>query len=480
VPTFELSANGKIFEIDAPDQGAAVGAFQKMNGGAAPAALPQPSITDAVTDIPAEIGRTFSSNLDTFKEGANRGTKGPIEGLMSTGKAALAIPGMIASPVTGALRSLIGHPMAQAEHAVGSLIAPEIAAKDDPQKMYQTAAGDVETALSAARPGMARPPVAPVPTVPELKAAARAGYNDPAVAAVEVRQQPVANLSTQIENELATRGFRNRPNQGRPVFEEIRDLVPPQGVASVRVADLHSARKALGQIEKERDTVGQPTSNSAAATIAKRHLDEFLPNIQQADVLAGDAAQASAIMREADANWGAAKRAENVDLQLTRADRQAAKAGMGGNVENAMRQKISSILDNPKRTVGFSDSERQAMESIVRGTRTRNALRVGGKMGVSGGLSGQLAAAAAYGTGGASIPATAVGTIARLLGQRLTAAEGQRLSEMVRSRSPVARGNVGTTAVTHALTRQMPSARSAILYSAIVGALMQPQNQRVR
>jgi hypothetical protein len=466
----------------------------QLNGGKSPISDPallaqlngteQPSITEAVTDIPAEIGRTARANLDTIHstlgQGTQRGTQGPIEGLMSTGKGIMAIPGLIASPITGALRSLIGHPMAQAEHAVGTLINPEVAAKDDPQKMYQTAAGDVETALSAARPGVVRPPTASVPTVPELKAAARAGYNDPAVAAVEVRPQPVANLSTQIENELATRGFRNRPNQGRPVFEEIRDLVPPQGVASVRVADLHSARKALGQIEKERDTVGQPTSNSAAATIAKRHLDDFLPNIQQADVLAGDAAQASTIMREADANWGAAKRAESVDLQLTRADRQAAKSGMGGNIENAMRQKISVLLDNPKRTIGFSAAERQAMEDIVRGTRTRNALRSAGKMGVDGGLSMQLGAAAALGSGGTTIPVTAMGTIARMLGQRATARAGARLSEMVRSRSTLGRGNIGTNAVQQALNPPQPNTRAAIPYSAIVSALMQPQNQRAR
>ena len=64
--------------------------------------------------------------------------------------------------------------------------------------------------------------------------------------------------------------------------------------------------------------------------------------------------------------------------------------------------------------------------------------------------------------------------------QRLTAAEGQRLSEMVRSRSTAARGNIGTTAVSNALTRQAPRARAAIPYSAIVSALMQPQTQRVR
>jgi len=434
-------------------------------------------LSEAVTDIPAEIGRTFKSNLETFKEGGNRAGKGPIEGLMSTGKAALAVPGMIASPITGALRSLIGHPMAQAEHAVGGLIAPEIAAKDDPKKMYETAAGDVETSLLGAKPGIRSVPKAPAPTVAELKASARAGYNNPEVAAVEVSPKPLADLSTKIESDLASQGFRNRPNQGKPVFEEIRDLVPPQGVGSMRVADLHSARKALGEIAKEVDTVGKPTSNAAAATIAKNHLDEFLPNISQADVIAGDAVRASEIMKEADANWRAAKKAEQVDLQLTRAERQAAKSGMGGNIENSMRQKIATILDNPKRTAGFTAAEKQAMEDIVRGTKTRNALRSAGKLGVDGGLSLMLNTGAAIGSGGATIPVTVAGTIARVLGQRATAKAGSSLSEMIRSNSPVGVGNVGSTAVSHALTRQMPKARTVIPYSAIVSALMQPQRQ---
>jgi hypothetical protein len=461
----------------------------QLNGGKSPISDPallaqlngtdQPSITDAVTDIPAEIGRTAGANLDTIKAGiTDRGSKGPIEGLMSTGKALMAIPGLIASPITGAARSLIGHPMAQAQHYLGGLINPEVAAKDDPKKMYEEAAAGVDTAMLAARPGVGRVPTAPVPTVSELKAASRAGYNHPDVAAVEINPQSTALLSTKIESDLAQRGFR--PANEPAVFSAVRELNPPSGVASVKVADIDSARKVLGNIAKERDAVGAQTPRAAAANVAIDHINDYLPNLAPADVIAGDAVRASEILKDAQANWGAAKRAQAVDLQLTRADRQAAKAGMGGNVENAMRQKISAILDNPKRTVGFSDAEKQAMEDIVRGTKTRNALRSAGKLGVDGGLSLMLNTGAAIGSGGATIPITTAGTIARILGQRATARAGTSLSEMVRSRSPAARGNIGTTAVSHALTRQTPRASTAIPYSAIVSALMQPQNQRAR
>jgi len=449
---------------------------------AAPSAAPQSSWSDAVTDIPAEIGRTASANLDTIQQGlTNRGSKGPIEGLIGTGKAILAVPGLLASPLTGAARSLIGHPMAQAEHAVGTMINPAVAAKDDPQQMYQTAAGDVDTAMSAARPagftpkGMTAPtPVAvPAPAVTDLKAASRSLYQDPAVTSLEIKPQPVADLSTKIENDLLQRGYR--PKQAGGTFDEVRALTPGPGVQSVNAMDLHSARKALGVYAREVDAVGKPTAEAAAATIAKSHLNDFLPNINQADVVSGNAQLAAELMKEADANWGAAKRGEKVDLQLTRADRQAAKSGSGSNIENAMRQKIASMLDNPARSVGFSDPEKAAMEEIVRGTPTRNVLRKVGKLGVDGGLSLLLHTGAAIPSGGATIPVAVGGTIARKIGEHLTASAGNRLSEAVRARSPLAVSNQGQAAVAQALNPQIPSSRSRALAAALMSGRPSPR-----
>src|SRR6185312_6034160 len=133
---------------------------EDMGIGAAPAVMSDadmgladapktPSWSDAITDIPHEIGAEAGNALGKITALGNRGEQGPLEGLMTTGKAALAVPGLIASPITGAARSLIGHPMAQAEHAAGTLINPAVAAQDDPQKMYDTAKGDVDTAMSA-------------------------------------------------------------------------------------------------------------------------------------------------------------------------------------------------------------------------------------------------------------------------------------------------------------------------------------------
>jgi hypothetical protein len=438
-----------------------------------PAPVAQPSITDAVTDIPAEIGRTASNNLGTIESNlSNRGENTSPFGFLNTGKAVLGGLGLLASPITGAARSLIGHPMAQAEHAIGTVINPAVAAHDDPQKMYEAAAGDVETALSAARPagvgplGLAVPKPVSVaaPSVGELKAAARAGYQNPTVAAVDIDPKSVSLLSSKIENDLAKQGFRPRLTPG--VFDEVKSLVPPQGVSAVKVADIDAARKALGQYSKMTDITGKPTPDAAAASNAIRHINDYLPNLAAGDVLAGDAPAAAQILKDAVGNWGAAKRADQVDLQLTRADRQAAKSGSGSNIENSMRQRIATLLDNPKRTIGYSDAEKQAMESIVRGTATRNALRKVGKLGFGDGLSLLLHEGAAFNTGGASVPVGIAGTIARKAGEALTARAGRNLSDMVRSRSPLATSNQGQAAVAQALMGNSTAPLSALVPAA--------------
>ena len=401
----------------------------------------QPSITDAITDIPKEVKGAANEALTNIKGIADRGGQGPVEGLVTTGKAILGVPQLLMSPITGAARSVLGHTLESATNAAGEVIAPELAAKRDRQKDYETAKGDVDTAMSAVggRNVPVKVPKVAAPTVQELKSGSRAGYKSPKVEAVEINPQSTANLSAQIENDLVNQGYRNRSSSPeKAVFEEVQALIPGQGVTSVKVADLHSAQKALGIMARERDTMGQPTAKAAAASVAKKHLDDYLPNISQADVLAGDATKAAEIMSDAGKNWGAAKRAEQVDTQLTRAERQAARSGMGGNAENAMRQKISVILDNPKRAAGYSAEEIKAMEEFVRGTRTRNSLRSVGKLGVDGGLSLLLNTGAAVGSGGTTIPITVAGTLARILGERATSKAGVALSDLVKSRSPLA------------------------------------------
>lgn len=125
-----------------------------------------------LSDVVPEIKKSFSGNLDALKQGLHPTEAGSVlGGLKSTGAAIAAVPGMAFSPLTGAVRSIGGHALANTEHAIGSVIAPETAAKDDPRKMYEQAANDAEFAMSAVAPsrgglGAAVRPGTPPPAPP--------------------------------------------------------------------------------------------------------------------------------------------------------------------------------------------------------------------------------------------------------------------------------------------------------------------------
>lgn len=123
----------------------------------------------AVTDIPREIGRSASEGIEKIEALKDRGTQGPLEGLMTTGGAVLGAAEVPLSLLTGPARSVLGHGMTALEHLAGTVINPQVAARDDLAKMYEASRGDVDKALTAARPAgmpvrMPLVPRGPAPT----------------------------------------------------------------------------------------------------------------------------------------------------------------------------------------------------------------------------------------------------------------------------------------------------------------------------
>ncbi len=171
---FELQgADGQVYEVDAPDQSRAVSAFKKMQG----TAFKEGSILDyipaAISDIPSEIGRAATENIDAIHKGlvpSGQGQRGQLERLGDTGKGLLAIPGLALSPLTGAARSLFGHPLAEVEN-YGRKISGMPA---DEEGAYNRGKGSADLAMAAlgSRGTGARASVAPAGPGREVVSAA--------------------------------------------------------------------------------------------------------------------------------------------------------------------------------------------------------------------------------------------------------------------------------------------------------------------
>jgi len=177
-----------------------------------------------------------------------------------------------------------------------------------------------------------------------------------------------------------------------------------------QTASIETLRRVLGSAAGSR----APDEGRIASGMIDR-LDGFMDSLTPDQIASGNPASL-ALLKQGREAWGRMRRSELVDDAVTRAERRAASTGSGGNVNNAIRQNIKSILDSPAKRRGFSDTEIAAMEDVVRGRPTENALRLLGKLSPqSGALPLIMNLGAAGASGGFSLPLTAAATGAKAL-----------------------------------------------------------------
>lgn len=341
------------------------------------------------------------------------------------------------SPAMGAFRSVVSQPL---EDTAGL------------PREYTEFAGSLAAPLPKS---LSIPPIGRAgrnaPTGEELLASYKAAKKSPEVAAAKIRPEASARnadiVSAELEKEWLDRAqagkthdildrLQNIPKGPAPRFE-MRGLesagytVPEAPQASVTMQNADSARRALGRLAGRQDEEG------AAATIAKRKLDEWLGGLSQEDALAGNVPQAQEIMQGGRGDYAGMKAAEALDKKLATAERKPSAR----QVQTAMRTKVGQFLDGPD-SRGLSTSQRAALESFARGTATQNTLDFVGRMlGGGGGWGTLMAGTMGHLVGG---PAGAIGIPATGLGlskisSMLTARQAANLSELIRSETPLGR-----------------------------------------
>lgn len=147
---------------------------------------------------------------------------------------------------------------------------------------------------------------------------------------------------------------------------------------------------------------------------------------------AGDAKKAISAARAANTRF---RRTEMIEEAIDKAVRRTQSTGSGGNINNAIRQNIRQILDNPKKRRSFSKDEIQAMEDLVKQGRMDNFLRLVGKLSPSG--NGLMAA---LGIGGTMIN-PAIGGISLGGAAAKAIADRGTMNKALRLQNQVARGS---------------------------------------
>ncbi len=303
-------------------------------------------------------------------------------------------------------------------------------------------------AAKAMRPG----PAPEVPTAEALQAAGGAGYQVARELGVDFRPRAVNALGDFAEQHLNDRGLIPvTAPKAHGIIDMLTERQPEGAVAPF--TGLHAARKALSRLSQERGPDFRPTPDAAAATAVLRIVDRFMENPPAEAVLAGPAAKAGELVKEANANYAAGLRSGKLQRVEGNAELSAESRHSGLNLDNLIRQQAKALLkDNAKALRGFSPEEIAAVRAVSKGNASRNTLRfVGNMFGGGGGLavpilsglgaaSGALTGGLPGSTAGAAIGAIVppvIGNIARRAANRKAEAALQAANELVRKRSPL-------------------------------------------
>lgn len=337
---------------------------------------------------------------------------------------AMAVPGM--GPVARSampLRTLGSELGITLGSGTGAAIAEQLV-PDGPLAPVAEFAGQVAGGFGPASvANLLRRPASP-PTIDALRTEKNAAYRDAESVGATYSPQNYDDMLTGLAQDVTAAHIS--PTRHARAASFIQDMLSRRG-KPMSLTEIDQLRQ-----EVRRDLITPSYTNQEAAADAFFG-DMILDRIDEMIATVPDASQAMLKARQANTTL---RKSELVEEAITKAVRRTESTGSGGNINNAIRQNIRQILDNPKRRRAFSKEEIDAMEELVKQGRMENFLRLVGKLSPSG--NGLMAALGIGGTminpaiGGISLG----GAVAKALADRGTVNKATQLQNRVARGAP--------------------------------------------
>lgn len=227
--------------------------------------------------------------------------------------------------------------------------------------------------------------VKPIPELTGLREAANKAYQAADDAGVIIKPEPMRRLNDQIRTDLAEFGY-DPALQARikPVLDRLQSA--EQG--NITLKGIDTIRRVANNAR-----MSQAADERKLGNMIVSRIDDFIGSVRPDDVLTGDAVKGASALSQARGLWRRIAKNEELATAVRKAELRAGSTGSGGNTENAIRQNLRRIVEKGK---GWTPDEMKALEEIVMGSPTQNALRLAGKLSPSG--NGLMAALGIGGT----------------------------------------------------------------------------------
>ncbi len=269
------------------------------------------------------------------------------------------------------------------------------------------------------------------------------------------------NRTRQLHKEVESKGVMIEPDAYDDMVEGILDRLDEGGLhpeitpkAAGAFRSLYNA-KGVGKNIKDMTNLRQ-IANNVLSDLDKNErrlareivdgIDDFLADLRQTDLIAGDASEIAPILKNARKNWHMAMKGEIIEEVVYKARNAVGANYTAAGMDTALRQKFRVLADNKKLMQKFSPDEQKAILQVVRGDKLQNALRYLGKLAPTGVISATLGGGAGHAVAG--WPGTAAvlgpGLAARHASSKMGVGKANRVSDMVRGgRLPVLMPPIG-------------------------------------
>jgi len=250
------------------------------------------------------------------------------------------------------------------------------------------------------------------PTIEGLKTAARGVYKEIDNLGAVVNSSRVDRLGNQLASITRKEGFNRRIHPKVSAALDEFNSVAGRDQTVTQIDTLRKITKAASNsVEPEEKRLG---------TLMVNKIDDFLDNLKPADFKKGKG-KVGAKYRDARQLWRRAKKSELIEEAFEKARNQAT------GFENGLRTQFRQILNNKRKSAGFTAPELAAMRKIVRGGSAENMAKMIGRFGFSEGqasnmLMGSLGVAGGAAAGGpaGAVAVPLIGQVSRNLAQKLT------------------------------------------------------------
>lgn len=264
------------------------------------------------------------------------------------------------------------------------------------------------------------------PSIQELKIASRKIYDQIDEMGTKVAPKKLNRLIDDIVVTLKKEGLDVDLTPKAAAL--LKRLQSEKGKA-ISVTELDTLYKVASGVARDINA-----SDSRLGIIALDKMDNFLDGITAKDLLGNKSA--GSFLKQARDLWGRSRRGETIQTAITLAGDQAS------GFENGLRTQFRSILRriDTGKLKGFSKEEIEAMRIITKGTTAANIAKQLGKFGISQdqatnslmvGLGG--AGGFAFGGGPGAVAVPLIGTVSRVLSEKLTTKGAGFADDIVRA-----------------------------------------------